>query len=80
MTTRWRSIVHLREARQVNKGEVKDVRAIDAEMNGELADALILSSNAKRLCLNLFAYFAKIREAFVDVKKLGPFCVGRRVG
>ena len=63
---------HLCQTGQIYKGEVEDVRAVYAEGDGKLANALILTGNAKRLSLDLLADVVKVGEAFVHVEELAP--------
>ena len=49
-------------------------RALHANMNGELADALVLTSDAESLLLDLATDLVEIGVAFVYVEELAPFC------
>lgn len=72
---------HLCQAGKVYEGQVEDVGAVYAEVDGELADALVLASDAEGLLLDLAADVVEVGVAFVDVEELAPFCdVGRVVG
>ena len=72
---------HLCQTGQIHEGEVEYVRAVYAEVDGELADALVLARDAERLLLDLAANLVEVGVALVYVKELAPFgVVGWRVG
>ena len=66
---------YLCQARKIDKGQVKDVRTIYPQVNGEFANALVLSGYAEGLLLDLLTDFVEVREAFVDVQELAPLSV-----
>jgi hypothetical protein len=66
---------YLRQARKINKGKVKDVRAIYPKVNRKFANPFVLPSYSKRLLLNLFTNLLEVSEPFVDVQELAPFGV-----
>lgn len=63
----------LGETGQIDEGQVEHVWAVYPKRDGELGDALVLSSNAKRLCLDLAPDIGKVVELFVRVEKLAVF-------
>ena len=72
---------HLCQTRQVHQRQVKHVRAVYAEMDEELADALVLARDAECLLLDLAANLVEVGVALVYVEELAPFgVVGWRVG
>lgn len=66
---------HLCQTRQINQRQVQHIRAVYPEMNRQLADTLVLTSDSERLLLDLFPYLVELREAFVNVQELAPFGV-----
>lgn len=66
---------HLCQTRQINQRQVKHIRAVYPEVNGQLADTLVLPSDSERLLLDLFPYLVELRKAFVNVQELAPFGV-----
>ena len=72
---------HLCQPREIDEGKVEHVGAVYAEVDGELADALVLARDAERLLLDLAANLVEVGVALVYVKELAPFgVVGWRVG
>lgn len=62
------------QARQINQGQVEDVRRINLEVNGLPVDALVATSDSSRLILNFSLDIGEIGEATVwDMVELGPF-------
>ncbi len=71
---------HLCQTRQIHQSQIEHVWAVYAEVNGELADALVLAGDAECLLLNLAANLVEVGVALVYVKELAPFgVVGWRV-
>ena len=76
-----RSSAHLCQTWQVHQRQVEDVRAVYPQVDGELADALVLASDAEGLLLDLAADVVKVGVSLVDVQELAPLLeVAGRVG
>ena len=72
---------HLCQTREIDKSEVEHVGAVYAEVDGELADALVLAGDAEGLLLDLLADVVKVGVAPVEVEELAPLgAVARGVG
>ena len=67
------SHTHLRQTRQIHQGEIEYIGTVYPQVNGELADALVLARDAERLLLNLAANLVEVGVAFVYVEELAPF-------
>ena len=72
---------HFCQAGQVDQGQIEDIGAVYPEVDGELADALVLACDAEGLLLDLAADVVEVGVALVDVEELAPLLeVARRVG
>lgn len=71
---------YLGQTGQIDECQVEDFRTIDSQADRELANPLVLSSNAKGLGLNLLSNFAKIGEPAVGVQELAVLQKGRLRG
>ena len=70
--TRTQHNTHLGEAREVNERKVEHIRAVYAEVDGQLRHALVLARYAERLLLDFAPDLAKVDEALVEVQELAP--------
>ena len=72
---------HLCQPREIDEGKVEHVGTIYAEVDGKLADALVLAGDAEGLLLDLLADVVKVGVAPVEVEELAPLgAVARGVG
>lgn len=69
------TVSHLRQTRQIDQSQIKDIRAVNPQVDRKFADALVLPCHPERLLLNLVPNLVEIREPLVYMEKLAPFCV-----
>lgn len=68
------ALTYLGQARQINQGQVENMRRVDLEVYGLPVDTLVVASNSSRLILNFPLDIREISEATVwDMVELGPF-------
>lgn len=68
------ALTYLGQARQINQGQVENMRRVDLEVYGLPVDTLVVASNSSCLILNFPLDIGEVSEATIwDMVELGPF-------